>query len=118
LLCGKLGLGQNASGMQPGQPLDCSDRVLMASRSLDGCRLRGPFMASVGRCTLRAGNDRQAPDVDDAELARKTKGSRSRLLLGEAADLMVLRVIDGHGPVHVDREAPAGGEIGVAHVAL
>src|SRR6202044_3432783 len=40
------------------------------------------------------------------------------LLLRETADLMVLRVIKGHGAVDLDGEASATGEIGIAHVVL
>jgi len=77
LLRGKFGLGQNAPGMQLGQPLYSSEYVFVPARRLAGrgLLLGGPLMHWFGRClrSIHAGDGRQAAYINAAELARESE---------------------------------------------
>src|ERR1700674_2735873 len=77
LLRGKFGLGQNAPGMQLGQPLYSSEYVFVPASSFVGrdLLLGGPLTHGFGRClrSIHAGDGRQAAYINAAELARESE---------------------------------------------
>src|SRR5271168_3783479 len=78
LLRGKFGLGQNAPGMQLGQPLYSSEYVFVPARRLAGRGLLlGRLLHWLGRFlrSIRRGNNWQAADINAPEPARETEGA-------------------------------------------
>src|SRR5271166_7192588 len=123
LLGVELVVAEDAAGTQIGEPLDGREDVAVRA---GGCSLRTDMRSRrcrrLGRAVLRrktaSRDDRQRADVDEPELAGEGQRSVDRLLLREAADLMIERVVDRHRAVDVDRKPARLREIRVAGVVL
>ncbi len=116
-LGGELLIAENPLRVQCGELLNGGEHVCLAGDRLsaDGLllhrrrrRLRNP--------TER--DNRQAGDSNQAVLARECEGRAAGLLLREAADLVIERIVDRHLAVHFDRQVPGRCEVGIADVVL
>src|SRR5271165_1355368 len=118
LLGGKLFLGQDAFALQFGQPLDLCKYIRFLSRL-------GAVRLGWRRCLCRGvlgyaidGDDGQARDRDGPVLTGEGERGPCPLLLRDAADLVVERVVDGHAPIDLHGQPPRVGEVSVANVVL
>src|SRR5208283_4156046 len=118
LLGGKLFLRQDAFALQFGQLLDLCEDIRFLSRvgavwlGWCLCLCRGVLDHAIN------GDDGQARDRDGPVLTGEGERASCPLLLRDAADLVVERVVDGHVPIDLHGQPPRVGEVRVANVVL
>ena len=79
-------------------------------------RLRGAL--SLATTLPRAGHDGQVGDANRAVLAGEGRRLATALLLGEAADPVIARIVDGDLTPEFDSQAPRAGKERIAHRVL